>query len=459
MTISQDSHSLKRIKSLLDIDSFVELNVCDGVRTGKGTVDGRPVYVYAQDFSVEGGAMTEKAASIICKVIDLAIENGVPLLSLNESGGARIQDGVRSLAGFGEIFQRNVLASGVIPQISGIFGPCAGGAVYSPALTDFTVMLKDSSYMFLTGPAVVKAITGEEVTKEELGGAFVHTTKSGIAHFAAKDESEGIMMMQKLLSYLPSNNRESAPIKSFKDTPDREEEVLCSIIPDNPAKAYDMGEIISLIVDDGDFFEVHSGWAKNIIVGFARMNGQSIGIVANQPKCLAGALDINSSRKASRFVRFCDAFNIPIITLVDVPGFLCGTQQEYGGVITHGAKLIYAYAEATVPKITITLRKSYGGAHITMGSKELSADVNYAWPSAKIAVMGAESAVQVLKQDITTEKYDELYCSPYIAERYGHIDKVIDPKTTRPHIISALKQLSGKESGHRPWKKHNNLPL
>lgn len=458
MTISQDSQSLKRIEILLDKDSFKELDVCEGVRTGKGTVDGRPVYIYAQDFSVSGGTMSERAAAIICDVMDQAIEDRKPIISLNESGGARIQEGVKSLAGFGEIFKRNVLASGVIPQISGIFGPCAGGAVYSPALTDFTIMIKDTSYMFLTGPAVVKTITGEEVTKEELGGATVHATKSGVAGFVAKNNEEALCIIRKILSFLPSNNQETAPVKIMDDLPDREDTLLNTIVPNNQAKSYDMLEIIHAIVDKGDFFEVHSGWAKNIIVGFARMNGQSVGVVANQPKILAGALDINASRKAARFVRFCDAFNIPVITLVDVPGFLCGTQQEYGGVITHGAKLIYAYAEASVPKVTVTVRKSFGGAHITMGCKQLRGDINYAWPSAKIAVMGAESAVKVLRQDISAEEYDNLYCNPYIAVQHGSIDEIIEPCSTRAHIISALETLSEKKTA-MPWKKHDNLPL
>jgi acetyl-CoA carboxylase carboxyltransferase component len=458
MTILQDSQSLKRIEILLDKDSFIELDVCEGVRTGKGTVDGRPVYIYAQDFSVSGGTLSERAAAIICDVMDQAIDDRMPIISLNESGGARIQEGVKSLAGFGEIFKRNVLASGVIPQISGIFGPCAGGAVYSPALTDFTIMIKDTSYMFLTGPAVVKTITGEEVTKEELGGATVHATKSGVAGFVAKNNEEALCIIRKILSFLPSNNQETAPVNIMDDLPDREETLLNTIVPNNQAKSYDMLEIIHAIVDKGDFFEVHSGWAKNIIVGFARMNGQSVGVVANQPKILAGALDINASRKAARFVRFCDAFNIPVITLVDVPGFLCGTQQEYGGVITHGAKLIYAYAEASVPKVTVTVRKSFGGAHITMGCKQLRGDINYAWPSAKIAVMGAESAVKVLRQDISAEEYDNLYCNPYIAEQHGSIDEIIEPCSTRAHIISALETLSEKNTA-MPWKKHDNLPL
>ncbi|MCQ2143653.1 MAG: acyl-CoA carboxylase subunit beta, partial [Bacteroidales bacterium] len=365
----------------------------DGVVTGQGTIDGRLVYVFAQDFTVSGGSLSETQAAKIAKVQDMALRNGAPMIGLNDSGGARIQEGVCALAGFGEIFERNILSSGVVPQISGIFGPCAGGAVYSPALTDFTIMIKDTSYMFLTGPAVVKSVTGETVTQEELGGAAVHSSKSGVAHFAAENEEEGLAMIRTLLSFLPSSNREEAPFKPTNDPAGRVDDALNGIIPDDPNKAYDMYGVIGSIVDDGEFLEVHRSWAKNIIVGFAHMNGRSVGIVANQPRMLAGVLDINASRKAARFVRFCDAFNIPLVTLVDVPGFLCGTQQEYGGIITNGAKLLYAYGEATVPKVTVTLRKSYGGAHIVMSCKQLRGDVNYAWPSANIAVMGADGAV------------------------------------------------------------------
>ena len=403
----------ERLDLLLDEGSFEEFDMfvqhrCtnfdmekskydgDGVVTGMGTIDGRLVYVFAQDFTVNGGSMSETMAQKICKVMDMAVRNGAPFIGLNDSGGARIQEGVNSLAGFGEVFERNILASGVVPQISGIFGPCAGGAVYSPALTDFTVMIKDTSYMFLTGPGVVKAITGEEVTQDELGGASVHANKSGVAHFAAENEVEGIETIKALFSFLPSNNREEAPFVETSDSPGRYDDSLNEIIPDNPNKAYDMYKVIGSIVDDGRFLEVHKSWAKNIIVGFAHMHGRSVGIVANQPKILAGVLDINASRKAARFVRFCDAFNIPLVTLVDVPGFLCGTQQEYGGIITHGAKLLYAYGEATVPKVTVTLRKSYGGAHITMSCKQLRGDINYAWPSASIAVMGAGGAMEIL---------------------------------------------------------------
>lgn len=481
----------ERIAMLLDEGSFEEFDMfvthrCydfgmdakhtfgDGVVTGYGTIEGRLVYVFAQDFTVNGGSMSETMAQKICKVMDMAVRNGVPFIGINDSGGARIQEGINSLAGFGEIFERNILSSGVIPQISGIFGPCAGGAVYSPALTDFTVMVKDTSYMFLTGPGVVKTVTGETVTHEELGGASVHATKSGVAHFAADDEKDGIQTIRHLLSFLPSNNREKAPFVETNDPAGRIDDALNAIIPDNPNKAYDMYQIIGSIVDDGKFLEVNKSWAKNIIIGFAHMNGRSVGIVANQPKILAGVLDINASRKAARFVRFCDAFNIPLVTLVDVPGFLCGTQQEYGGIISHGAKLLYAYGEATVPKVTVTLRKSYGGAHITMSCKQLRGDINYAWPSANIAVMGAEGAVEILySKEIKTiedpaeqakvtedkkQEYNDLFCNPYNAASYGYIDDVIEPRNTRFRVIRALEQLDGKKQ-ENPWKKHDNLPL
>ncbi len=481
----------ERIALLLDEGSFEEFDMfvqhrCtnfgmektkfdgDGVVTGMGTIDGRLVYVYAQDFTVNGGSMSETMAQKICKVMDMAVRNGAPLIAINDSGGARIQEGICSLAGFGEIFERNILASGVIPQISGIFGPCAGGAVYSPALTDFTVMIKDTSYMFLTGPNVVKTVTGEEVTQENLGGASVHSSKSGVAHFAAATETEGIATIKALLSFLPSNNREQAPLCPTSDPAGRFDDSLNDMIPDNPNKAYDMYQVIGSIVDDGAFLEVHKSWAKNIIVGFAHMNGRSVGIVANQPKVLAGVLDINSSRKAARFVRFCDAFNIPLVTLVDVPGFLCGTQQEYGGIITNGAKLLYAYGEATVPKITVTLRKSYGGAHITMSCKQLRGDINYAWPSANFAVMGAEGAVEILYSkelkaiegpaeraaaaEQKKQEYNDLFCNPYSAAGYGYIEDIIEPRNTRFRICRALEQLADKKQ-ENPWKKHSNLPL
>ena len=444
----------------------------DGVVTGCGTIDGRLVYVFAQDFTVSGGSLSKTMSEKICKVMDMAVRNGAPLIGLNDSGGARIQEGVDSLAGYGEIFERNILASGVVPQISGIFGPCAGGAVYSPALTDFTLMVKNTSYMFLTGPAVVKSVTGEEVTQEDLGGASVHSSKSGVAHFAADTEEEGIAKIKDLLSFLPQNNMEEAPRVETDDPVFRVEDLLNEIVPDNPNKAYDMYKVIGCIVDDGAFLEVHKDFAKNIIVGFAHMGGRSVGIVANQPAVLAGALDINASRKASRFVRFCDAFNIPLVTLVDVPGFLCGTTQEYGAIITNGAKLLYAYGEATVPKVTVTIRKSYGGAHIVMSCKQLRGDINYAWPSANIAVMGADGAVNVLyAKDIKDDpehaseifeakkkEYNELFSNPYQAAQKGYIDDVIEPRNTRFRVIRALEQLSMKKQDI-PAKKHDNLPL
>ena len=481
----------ERLELLLDKDSFEEFDMfvqhrCtnfgmeashpdgDGVVTGHGTIGGRPVFVYAQDFTVSGGSLSKTMSEKICKVMDMAMRAGAPVIGLNDSGGARIQEGIDALAGYGDIFERNILASGVIPQISGIFGPCAGGAVYSPALTDFTLMVKNTSYMFLTGPAVVKSVTGEDVTSEELGGAAVHATKSGVADFAAENEQEGIETIKKLLSYLPQNNMETAPERETADPVSRVSDVLNSIIPDNPNKAYDMYDVIAEIVDDRDFFEIHRDFARNIIVGFAHMGGRGVGIVANQPKMLAGVLDINASRKAARFVRFCDAFNIPIVTLVDVPGFLPGTQQEYGAVIQNGAKLLYAYGEATVPKVTVTLRKAYGGAHIVMSCKQLRGDVNYAWPTAQIAVMGADGAVNVLyskainaetdpaeQEQIRAEKkeeYEELFNNPYQAAQKGYIEDVIEPRNTRFRVIRALCTLEGKRQDV-PAKKHDNLPL
>ena len=444
----------------------------DGVVTGCGTIDGRLVYVFAQDFTVSGGSLSKTVSEKICKVMDMAVRNGAPVIGLNDSGGARIQEGIDALAGYGEIFERNILASGVVPQISVIMGPCAGGAVYSPALTDFPLMVTDSSYMFLTGPAVVKSVTGEEVNQEQLGGASVHASKSGVAHFAAAGEEEAITTLRELLSFLPQNNLETAPFKDTADPVNRVDDALNAIVPDNPNKAYDMYAVIRSMVDDGHFFEVHKDFAKNIIVGFAHMNGRSVGIVANQPAVLAGVLDINASRKAARFVRFCDAFNIPLVTLVDVPGFLPGTQQEYGAIITNGAKLLYAYGEATVPKVTVTLRKAYGGAHIVMSCKQLRGDINYAWPSAEIAVMGADGAVNVLyakqmKEDpehaqaIFDEKkkeYEDLFSNPYQAAQKGYIDDVIEPRNTRFRVIRALEQLAGKRASV-PAKKHDNLPL
>ena len=481
----------ERIQMLLDEGSFEEFDMfvthrCydfgmekshtygDGVVTGYGTIDGRLVYIFAQDFTVSGGSLSKTMSEKICKVMDMAMRAGAPCIGLNDSGGARIQEGVNALAGYAEIFQRNVMASGVIPQISVILGPCAGGAVYSPALTDFTIMKRDTSYMFLTGPAVVKTVTGEDVTQEQLGGASVHTSKSGVADFAASTEEEAMELIRKLISYIPQNNMEDAPLAPCTYSISRLEDSLNEIIPDSPNKPYDMYEVIRAIVDNGDFLEVHESFAKNVITCFARFNGQSVGIIANQPKYMAGVLDINASRKAARFVRFCDAFNIPLVTLVDVPGFLPGTGQEYGGVITHGAKLLFAYCEATVPKVTVTLRKSYGGAYIVMSSKHIRGDINYAWPSAEIAVMGASGAVEVLfareiakiedpaqKAAFIAEKeeeYRQKFSNPYNAAKYGYIDDVIEPRNTRFRIIRALQSLATKRLTN-PAKKHSNIPL
>ena len=478
----------ERIALLLDEGSFEELDMfklhrChnfgmekkqylgDGVVTGSGTINGRLVYVYAQDFTVNGGSLSITMAEKICKVQDLAMKMGAPCIAVNDSGGARIQEGIDSLAGFGDIFQRNIESSGVIPQISMICGPCAGGAVYSPALTDFVVMLEGVSYMFLTGPKVVKTVTGEDVSSEDLGGASVHGTKSGVAHFTAKTEEEAAELVKNLLSFIPQNNMEEAPRVECNDPIDRKEDMLNEIIPDSANMAYDMYKVIGALVDNGEFFEVHANFAKNIIVGFARFNGQSVGIVANQPNCYAGVLDCNASRKGARFVRFCDAFNIPLVTLVDVPGFLPGTGQEYNAVILHGAKLLYAYGEATVPKVTVTLRKSYGGSHIVMSCKQLRGDLNYAWPSAEIAVMGAEGAVAVLYAKGAKEaedpkaflaekeaEYTKLFANPYNAAKYGYIDDVIEPRNTRFRIIRALQSLATKRL-QNPAKKHSNIPL
>ena len=478
----------ERIAMLLDEGSFEELDMfvrhrCtnfgqekksfpgDGVVTGYGTIDGRLVYVFAQDFTVFGGSLSETMAQKICKVMDLAMKMGAPVIGINDSGGARIQEGINALAGYAEIFQRNILASGVIPQISGIFGPCAGGAVYSPALTDFTLMMEGTSYMFLTGPKVVKTVTGEDVSQEDLGGASVHSTKSGVSHFTASTEEEGLALIRILLSYMPQNNMEEAPYVECTDPIDRMEDSLNEIIPDNPNKAYDMYEVISAIVDNGEFLEVQKNYATNIIIGFARFNGQSVGIVANQPCRYAGVLDCNASRKGARFVRFCDAFNIPIVSLVDVPGFLPCSGQEYNAVILLGAKLLYAYGEATVPKVTVTLRKSYGGSHIVMSCKQLRGDMNYAWPSAEIAVMGGAGAVEVLyakeAKDAADPKafmaekeaeYTKLFANPYNAAKYGYIDDVIEPRNTRFRIIRALAQLQTKKVVN-PAKQHGSIPL
>ena len=478
----------ERIALLLDEGSFDEIDTFvlhrstnfgidktkflgDGVVTGAGTIDGRLVYVFAQDFTVFGGALSEMLASKICKVMELAMKMGAPVIGLNDSGGARIQEGINALSGYGDIFQNNILASGVIPQISAIFGPCAGGAVYSPALTDFNIMSKGTSYMFLTGPKVVKTVTGEDVTQEQLGGASVHASKSGVAHFAVDNEEEGIRLIRHLLSFIPQNNMEDAPCVEPTDVVDRVDDVLNTIIPDQPNKGYNMYDVIGTIVDNGEFLEIHRDYAKNIIIGFARFNGQSVGIVANQPMVMAGALDSNASRKAARFVRFCDAFNIPLVTLVDVPGFLPGTGQEYNGVIVHGAKLLYAFGEATVPKITVTLRKAYGGAYIVMSSKHLRSDINLAWPSAEIAVMGPTGAVEVIfAKEVAAaedpaqaaaekeEEYRKAFANPYNAASYGYMDDVIEPRNTRFRIIRALEQLRTKKQIN-PAKKHDNLPL
>ncbi len=481
----------ERIQMLLDEGSFEEFDMfvthrCydfgmdkehffgDGVVTGYGTIDGRLVYIFAQDFTVTAGSLSKTMSEKICKVMDMAMHNGAPCIGLNDSGGARIQEGVNALAGYAEIFQRNVMASGVIPQISAIFGPCAGGAVYSPALTDFIIMKKDTSYMFLTGPKVVKTVTGEDVTQEQLGGASVHTSKSGVAHFAVDTEEDGLALIRQLLSYMPQNNMEDAPLAVCTDKITRLEDSLNEIIPDNPNKPYDMYEVIRAIVDNGIFLESQEAYARNVITCFARFNGQSVGIIANQPKYMAGVLDSNASRKAARFVRFCDAFNIPLVTLVDVPGFLPGTGQEYGGVIGHGAKLLFAYCEATVPKVTVTLRKAYGGAYIVMSSKHIRGDINYAWPTAEIAVMGAAGAVEVLqakaiaaiedpeeKAKFIAEKeqeYRDKFSNPYNAAKYGYIDDVIEPRNTRFRIIRALQSLATKRLSN-PAKKHANIPL
>jgi methylmalonyl-CoA decarboxylase subunit alpha len=481
----------ERIALMLDEGSFEEYDMfvthrCDnfgmektkfmgdGVVTGQGTIDGRVVYVYAQDFTVFGGSLSETYALKICKVMDMAMKVGAPIIGINDSGGARIQEGVTALAGYAEIFERNIMASGVIPQISAIFGPCAGGAVYSPALTDFIIMSKDTSYMFVTGPKVVKTVTGEVVTDEQLGGASVHGSKSGVTHFVADDEEEGILLIRKMLSYMPQNNLEDAPLVHCTDPIDRLEDSLNEIIPDNPNKPYDVKDVIHAIVDQNEFLEVHRNYAQNIVVGFARFNGTSVGIVANQPNYLAGVLDINASRKAARFVRFCDAFNIPLVTLVDVPGFLPGTAQEYGGIITHGAKLLFAFGEATVPKVTVILRKSYGGAYCVMSSKHLRGDINYSWPTGEIAVMGPKGAIEVLRgkkiaeiADETEraeylakaeEDYKEKFANPYKAAQYGYIDDVIEPRNTRFRIIRALQALATKKDV-MPAKKHTNIPL
>ncbi len=439
----------------------------DGVVTGSGTINGRPVYVFSQDFTVFGGSLSETHAEKICKIMDMAMKTGAPVIGLNDSGGARIQEGVASLAGYAEVFQRNILASGVIPQISVIMGPCAGGAVYSPAMTDFIFMVKNTSYMFVTGPDVVKTVTGEIVTHEELGGGVTHTTKSSVADNAYEHDIEALVATRRLFDFLPLSNRETPPERFTFDKPDREEPSLDTVVPSNPNKPYDMREVIEKIVDEGDFFELQPNHAPNIIIGFARMEGRTVGVVANQPMVLAGCLDIDSSKKAARFVRFCDCFNIPIITFVDVPGFLPGTAQEYGGIIKHGAKLLFAYGEATVPKITVITRKAYGGAYDVMSSKHLRGDINYAWPTAEIAVMGAKGAVEILYRADKDDpeklarhqaEYERLFANPFVAAARGFIDDVIMPHSTRRRLCRALRFLRSKKL-ENPWKKHDNIPL
>ena len=474
----------ERIELLLDEDSFEEFDMFvthrstdfgmadnivagDGVVTGWGTINGRQVYVYSQDFTVLGGSLSETHAQKICKIMDMAMQNGAPVIGLNDSGGARIQEGVASLAGYAEVFQRNIMASGVIPQISVIMGPCAGGAVYSPAMTDFIFMVKNSSYMFVTGPDVVKTVTNEVVTAEELGGASTHTRKSSVADGAFENDVEALIEVRRLVDFLPLSNREKPPLRPFFDRPDRIEHSLDTLIPENPNTPYDMKELIAKISDEGDFYEIQKDFAKNILTGFVRLEGSTVGIVANQPMVLAGCLDIDSSRKAARFVRFCDAFEIPLLTLVDVPGFLPGTGQEYGGVIKHGAKLLFAYGEATVPKVTVITRKAYGGAYDVMSSKHLRGDLNYAWPSAEIAVMGAKGATEILyrselgdadKIAKRTSDYETNFANPFKAAERGFIDEVILPHSTRKRVCRAFASLRGKRQ-QNPWKKHDNIPL
>ena len=444
----------------------------DGVVTGHARVDGRPIFLFAQDFTVFGGSLSEAYAIKICKVMDQAMKVGAPIIGLNDSGGARIQEGVVSLAGYADIFLRNTLASGVVPQISAILGPCAGGAVYSPAITDFTIMARDTSYMFITGPDVIRSVTHEEVTKEKLGGAMTHNSTSGVAHFAAVDDRDALQLTRELLSFMPSNNMEEPPRRETDDPSDRADEALNSLVPDNPNMPYDIKKVIEATVDDGRFLEVHEHFAKNIVVGFARLGGKSVGIVANQPAVLAGVLDIRSSIKGARFVRCCDCFNIPLITFEDVPGFLPGTDQEFGGIIAHGAKLLYAYAEATVPKLTVITRKSYGGAYCVMASKQIRTDFNFAWPSAEIAVMGPEGAVNIVYRrelEAAGDKADELrqqhleayrrkFANPWVAAERGYIDEVIEPSRTRQKLISGLRLLENKRDTNPP-RKHGNIPL
>jgi acetyl-CoA carboxylase carboxyltransferase component len=478
----------ERIDLLLDKGSFVETDSLakhrshdfgmnakhppgDGVVTGYGTIDGRKVFVFSQDFTVYGGSLGEVMAQKICKVMDLAVATGAPLIGINDSGGARIQEGAGSLAGYGTIFDRNVRASGVVPQISVICGPCAGGAVYSPAITDFVFMVKETSHMFITGPEVIRTVTGETVTFEELGGAMTHASRSGVASVIAADEDDVFAQVRYLLSFLPSNNMEDPPVFAMTDDPERRDEGLTRVVPSDPREPYDVRDVIKRIVDDGDFFEILPFYAASVVVGFARLDGRTIGVIANQPKVLAGVLDIDSSEKAARFIRFCDAFNIPLITLVDVPGFLPGTNQEYGGIIRHGAKLLYAFAEATVPRMTVILRKAYGGAYVVMNSKHLRADAAYAWPTAEIAVMGSEGAANIIfrneidkaddpegrRAELISE-YERKFYNPYVAAERGYIDDVIEPSETRPRLIKTLRMLSTKRE-QVPPRKHGNIPL
>jgi propionyl-CoA carboxylase beta chain len=459
---------MARPTALIDDDERV---MGDGVITGFGRIDGRLVYLFSQDFTVFGGSLAEAHAEKICKVMDLAVKTGAPIIGLNDSGGARIQEGVVSLGGYADIFLRNVMASGVVPQISAILGPCAGGAVYSPAITDFVAMVRDTSYMFVTGPNVVKTVTHEDVTQEELGGADVHAQRSGVAHFEADDEVSCLALIRRLVGYLPANNLDPAPVVATDDPVDRQDPELDTIVPEATTKAYDMVDVIRRVVDDGELLQVHEGWARNIICAFARLDAKTVGVVAQQPTVLAGVLDIDASTKAARFVRFCDAFNIPLVTLVDVPGFLPGTAQEHGGIIRNGAKLLYAYAEATVPKLTVITRKAYGGAYDVMSSKHIRGDYNVAWPSAEIAVMGPEGAVNILyREELAKAKdsdarrkqlvaeYVEKFANPYVAAARGYIDDVIEPRETRPRLIAALRSLAGKRDTN-PRRKHGNIPL
>jgi propionyl-CoA carboxylase beta chain len=478
----------ERLEVLLDPGSFLEIDKFvvhqghdfgmdeqkfpgDGVVTGSGRIHGRPVFVFAQDFTVFGGSLSEAYAKKICKVMDLALKTGAPVIGLNDSGGARIQEGVVSLAGYADIFLRNTLSSGVVPQISAVMGPCAGGAVYSPAITDFIFMVKNTSYMFVTGPDVIKAVTHEAVTAEDLGGAIAHNTTSGVAHFAADSEEECLALIRELMTFLPQNNLEDPPLRPTQDPVDRRDEILQTIVPEQPNKAYDMQDIIRAVLDDRYFFEVQAGFAPNIVIGFGRLGGRPVGIVANQPAHLAGCLDINASVKAARFVRFCDCFNIPLVTFEDVPGFLPGTGQELGGIIKHGAKLLYAFCEATVPKLTVITRKAYGGAYCVMSSKHIRGDANFAYPTAEIAVMGPEGAVNILYRremegaadgaalkDAKTREYREMFANPYVAAERGYIDEVIEPRDTRPRLIAVLELLRTKRDTNPP-KKHGNIPL